>query len=303
MTAHRPDRSSTGQTLVLFALSLVVMLTAVGLVVDGGFALSQRRIAQNAADFAAVAGTRILSEALLGDTANGNDLNVKGAIDSVVAANHAQPVAYGAPNGPAYVGHTGNFLGYVGSGIPFGAEGVVVQAKTSWNPFFLGVIGIKNWTAAATATAVSPGQNLGGGVVPFAISKTSVLGPGAYPICPQGKAAGSADCPLKSFSCDESGGKCNGHLTAPGGFDWLKFGCYPDTVLGKLYGLGQLPTASNGGCQNDTPFMIGKDKKEPGGPLGRPPQHPREDIRGAARASRVRQLPGTATTSAATPAT
>lgn len=272
--AHRPDRPSSGQTLVLFALSLVVMLLVVGLVVDGGFALSQRRIAQNAADFAAIAGTRIVSEALLGDTANGNDANARGAIDSVVAANHAQPVTYGAPNGPSYVGRTGSVVGYVGSGsIPAGAEGVVVRAQTTWSPFFLGVIGIKDWTAGATATAVSPGQNLAGGVVPFTMSEATVLGPGAYPVCPKGKNPGDPGCAVQNFSCDAGGGKCNGHLTAPGGFDWLKFGCYPDTVSGKLYGLGQVPSASNGGCQNNTPFMIGTPPS-PGGQWGALPGIP-----------------------------
>ena len=43
---------------VLFALSLIALVLIVGLVVDSGFAFAQRRGTQNAADFAAAAGTQ-----------------------------------------------------------------------------------------------------------------------------------------------------------------------------------------------------------------------------------------------------
>jgi uncharacterized membrane protein len=46
-------------------------------VIDGGYAFSQRRGAQNAADFAALAGARIIAENISQDTVNGTDSNVK----------------------------------------------------------------------------------------------------------------------------------------------------------------------------------------------------------------------------------
>ncbi len=58
----RPADRRSGQMIVLFALSLIAIVLVVGLVVDGGFAFAQRRTAQNAADFAAIAGTRIVAE-------------------------------------------------------------------------------------------------------------------------------------------------------------------------------------------------------------------------------------------------
>jgi Flp pilus assembly protein TadG len=50
-----------GQVLVLFALALVTMLAMAGLLVDGGRAWSDHRIAQNAADTAALAAARAIS--------------------------------------------------------------------------------------------------------------------------------------------------------------------------------------------------------------------------------------------------
>ena len=73
-----------GQTLALFAICLVVILLGVGLVVDGGYALWQRRSSQNASDLAALAGARIVAESVGGDATNGTDANVKAGIIQAV---------------------------------------------------------------------------------------------------------------------------------------------------------------------------------------------------------------------------
>ena len=46
--------------LVIVALGLTVLIAMAGLIIDGGMALSNRRQVQNAADAAALAGTRVL---------------------------------------------------------------------------------------------------------------------------------------------------------------------------------------------------------------------------------------------------
>ena len=51
-----------GQMIVLFVLASTVILLAVGLVIDGANALAQRRESQNASDFAALAGARVVAE-------------------------------------------------------------------------------------------------------------------------------------------------------------------------------------------------------------------------------------------------
>src|SRR6266852_2877791 len=158
MYMFRPGVRSNarGQVLLLFALAATAIILGVGLVVDGGYALSQRRASQNASDFAALAGARVVAEWISGDTDNGTDANV-----NTLNINNATPVTFGGANSPVYVNHSGAIVpsagapgSYVGSGtIPTGAVGVKVVSSRTWTPFFLGIAGVRNWTAAADATA------------------------------------------------------------------------------------------------------------------------------------------------------
>ena len=150
-----PERTPRGQIIVVFALSLTLILFAVGLAVDGGNGLAQRRASQNASDFAAMAGARIMAEYIDetnngGVYVNGTDLNVKDAIKNAIAANGGAPATFGSPDGPRYVSDNGALLTFVGSGtIPTGATGVKVHSTRDFKPFFLGVFGIAKWTAGA----------------------------------------------------------------------------------------------------------------------------------------------------------
>jgi len=54
-TAARPP-GQDGQTIVLFALSLLAIVAMAGLLIDGGMAWANQRQAQAAADTAALAG-------------------------------------------------------------------------------------------------------------------------------------------------------------------------------------------------------------------------------------------------------
>lgn len=225
--------------LVLFALTLTVLLLAVGLVIDGGYALAQRRASQNASDLAALAGARVIAEWISGDTTNGTDATVQNAIATTVTANGGSAVVFGAPNGPQYVSDSGAQLGYVGAGsIPAGAVGVTVNSSRSWNPFFLGLAGFSNWSAGADATARG-GYSAGGpsgNVFPAGISLAFFQ---TYPFC-SGPVGSSPDCQPQQLT--------PGNLNVPGGFGWLKFGC-------DGFGLGQVPPANIGGCQNNVPFL------------------------------------------------
>ena len=58
---QRFARRDAGQVLALFALRSTVIVLAVALVLDGGNALVQRQESQNASDFAALAGARIIA--------------------------------------------------------------------------------------------------------------------------------------------------------------------------------------------------------------------------------------------------
>jgi hypothetical protein len=184
---RRPRNRQRGQTLVLFALVMsLVAIPAIGLVIDGGYALAQSRASQNAADFAALAGARIIAEAIGGNTTVGTDANVEGAITASIAANGGAPLVFDDPvhhpNGPRYVNENGGYAcadsngyaascdqpgidpatSYVGNGhiptaktastIPLEAVGVIVGSSRSWTPFFVGSL-VGSWTASAAATA------------------------------------------------------------------------------------------------------------------------------------------------------
>ncbi|HEY6057377.1 MAG TPA: Tad domain-containing protein, partial [Candidatus Limnocylindrales bacterium] len=153
LTKGRAPREH-GQMIVLFALSLSVMLLMAGLVIDGGYAFAQRRLAQNTSDLAALAGARVLASYVSGDRTNGTDENVVLSIDRAVAANGGSPISYRNPGSPEYVSDTGAVLDYVGTGsIPGNAVGVRLGTSTTWKPFFLGIIGVSSWSAGANATA------------------------------------------------------------------------------------------------------------------------------------------------------
>ena len=237
-----PARRERGQFLVLFALASTAIILAVGLTIDGGYAFAQRRGSQNASDFAALAGARVVSEFVGGDTTNGSDANVKAAITNSIAANGGTPITFGAPNGPIYTTKTGTPNGFVGSGvggaIPAGTAGVSVTSSKTWTPFFLGVIGVNNWTASSTATAKGGWSIAGppGDVFPAGVSKATY---DTYPTC-SGDVGSSADCQPVHLT--------PGSLNVPGGFGWLKFG-----AAGKCtgFGLGML----NAGCDNAKTFL------------------------------------------------
>lgn len=246
-------RREHGQVLVLFAGAITAIILVVGLVIDGGYALSQRRDSQNAADFAAMAGARVIAEWVTGDTANGTDANVKAAITTAIAANGGSSIAFGTAGSPQYVGSDGSIvpsagssLSYVGNGaIPAGTDGVKVGASRSWSPFFLGIIGVNKWTASASATAKGGywAGSPGGNIFPAGISQAFFQ---AYPFC-------SGDVSSDPTSPCYPQHLTPGNLNVPGGFGWLKFGC-------DGYGLGQTSTYYGGsepaGCGNSSQDLI-----------------------------------------------
>jgi len=223
--------------IVLFAFSLTAILLVVGLVVDGGNALVQRRNAQNASDFAALAGARIVAEKIGGDTTNGTDLNVKTAIINSIAVNKGTALTFGSPNGPQYVNSAGAKVGFVGAGtIPTGTVGVTLASNRDFKPFFLGIIGISNWTASADATAKG-GYAAGPPGPVFPIGIAEAFFDGRQPCAGDVTSTAGDPCTPSHLT--------PGSLNVPGGFGWLKFGC-------SGYGLGQ---GSNGGCANSKPFL------------------------------------------------
>jgi len=159
-------------------LAFIALVLVVGLVIDGSFAWVKRREAQNAADFAAMAGTRIVLLNAQGTTGL-TDGTVATAIVTTAQANGATVPGLGTSAGPYYTDQNGDELStFVGlttssAAIPAAAAGVLVPGATiSWHPLVLGIIGVSSWSAGASATArFTPGTT--GTPCSYASSTTS----------------------------------------------------------------------------------------------------------------------------------
>ena len=158
--AARPGalRDEHGQVIVLFALMLVALILAVGLVIDGGNAFLHRRTAQNAADLAAMAGTKVILDGYVTPSAGLDG----GDVYSTIAGNVAQNDCRAAGDPPCswsavYVDQAEHVLGAVAAtgAIPAGAQGVRVHIDRQPRTFFLGVIGQGTWQVGADATALT----------------------------------------------------------------------------------------------------------------------------------------------------
>jgi Putative Flp pilus-assembly TadE/G-like len=229
----RDRRHQRGQAIPLLALALAAILTGVAVVVDGGYAFAQRRESQNAADFAAMAGTRVVGQHLIHKTTSA--ANVQGAVEDALDANGAVLVS------ALYIDEAGNALGSVvgATSIPGNAFGVVVEAKTEWQPFLLGIIGITDWAANAVATAKTPGTALGGGVMPVGIESNTY--------------DGLDECPLTDLDDCLNQALTSGRLNDPGQFGWLKFGL--DGNGGKCNWESSLGMLADGGCESSKTFL------------------------------------------------
>jgi hypothetical protein len=232
---HTRRRAERGQILPMFALALVTLVLGAGVVVDGGYAYAQRRLTQNAADFAAMAGTRIIGQKLTGRPIGaGTAANVQGAITDVLDANDAELVS------ASYVNESGLALADVmtAGAIPSLAFGVVVEARSAWRPFLLGVVGGGDWLASAKATAFTPGRSLGGGMLPLGIEAPTY--------------DGLVACSLLDINDCIDQNLTSGHLNIPGGFGWLKFGLNGN---GNKCDWGPSLGMIDGGCASSKTFL------------------------------------------------
>jgi Putative Flp pilus-assembly TadE/G-like len=185
--------SERGQTLTLFALGLVVLLLGAGLVVDGGNAFAQQRVTQNGSDAAANAGAVALVKNVAAQTLTNlptTDGDVLNAVDAAAVSNSlATPIAYYTTVAGQCILTTGGTAPppcsavanavKVGNGViptvapdangqpqcplPYGvaastwapACGVAVFGAKTFGTYLVGIVGIRQWTASASATAIA----------------------------------------------------------------------------------------------------------------------------------------------------
>lgn len=148
----RANAARSGQTLIIFALASFVLFGAMGLVLDIGYDLGQRRTMQNAADAAALRGAQdILRAATSGPVASLWD-----EVKTIAMKN-----GLGDPTDPAtgatltceFLDNGGTDLGSCDGALPPSATGVRVTAGEQHRTFVMNVLGIRTSGTAAIATA------------------------------------------------------------------------------------------------------------------------------------------------------
>lgn len=131
-----------GQTLVVVAVMIVLLVAFLGLVIDGGNVYAQRRQMQNAADAAALAGARALA---MGKTDG-----------EAVAAGKQYAAANGGTAAVTVTGHTT-------------VTAVVTKSVTT---YFANVIGVSQLTVGAAATAETSAPSSAIGIMPLTIHES-----------------------------------------------------------------------------------------------------------------------------------
>ncbi|MBN1135667.1 MAG: Tad domain-containing protein [Anaerolineae bacterium] len=216
LTLH--EEKERGQSIIVIAFIVIMLLALVAVVVDVGNAYAQRRVAQNAVDSAAMAGVRELAEGLIA----GNDQffgvtdnQVLQAIEDYAEINSLDPNAVVA----WYIDADGQHLRQVGTtpgslvprklvdanGVLQKVEGVAVKGDLPFNTYFAHLIGFPTMTASAPAEAwVMAGMCNGDHLFPVTIITSSFdTEPGGVPVIG------------KIYTMWEH------ELLAPGNFGWL----------------------------------------------------------------------------------
>ncbi len=150
----------SGQTTVLLALVISSILMLTGLVIDGGFGFIQERNAQNAADFASVAASKLMP-CSVGANSSVTGSQVQQTIQKVVNLNisgvtTAWTAQYLDSTGTAISG--GSFSSTTALTPPSNACGVSVSVSGTWNSYLGQLAGYKTISAKRGAGAVGNGS-------------------------------------------------------------------------------------------------------------------------------------------------
>lgn len=167
-----------GQAIVLVVIAMLALLALMGLAIDGGRQYTARRQVQNAADAAALAGTRELALAISKcppDSPATVDAKVRDAVLAFARQNGVQNGINGIVRAN-YVNANQQVLvgvGAVAAGAPASsmasATGVSVTLVMSQPTTFLRAINLNQITVPANAMAMAgPVRQMTGGVVPIA---------------------------------------------------------------------------------------------------------------------------------------
>jgi len=220
----RDRQKEHGQSIVIIAVALIVLLIFGAFAVDLSFAYFQRRSMQNAADAAALAGARALGAYQSDPTApsmTNGDLYL--IIQEYAARNQAKYVeAY-------YTNPGGNRAGPIqpggGGTVPkSGQTGVEVIASTDFSTFFARVMGYSLLDAEASAGAAYGSATSAKYVSPLAVHKDDAETGDVCVLWDKNTATGNADTGWLALTCryPSSGSYCT--PTNPDLLDWTTNG-------------------------------------------------------------------------------
>jgi hypothetical protein len=154
---HRPSRrddADRGAILILMALSMSTLLVIAALVLDGGQGYAVRRQAQNAADAAAMAGSRALDRYRFPPVGTTPDVStISSEVTRVATDNGATSVTGCRLINFDQVGTASDLGACTSSAAATQAEGVRVSVAQTRTTYFGGFTGRTTMTANTTATA------------------------------------------------------------------------------------------------------------------------------------------------------
>jgi Flp pilus assembly protein TadG len=164
-------RRQSGQTLVIMAVGMVVLLAMTGLVIDGGRAYAQSRTVQVAAEAAAHAATQKLQLAWNGtDFGTLTDSDVTNAATSFAVSN-----GWGNNPGTFYKSYVYGNMTTQSQTLDSNARGVLVQLSMPQNPSFTRVIGVDTYDTFNRATAMF-GSATSANSLPLAVNDDAFVG-------------------------------------------------------------------------------------------------------------------------------
>lgn len=151
-------RQEPAQIMVLFALSIVAICAMVATILDGGTLYLQRRTVQNAADAAALAGTRALQQATISPNGTVGTQVCAYLVANAFGVTPTATAYFVATDGTTNLGSIALPAGCSGtapnSAIPTGASGVHVDATIGpYDTYMAGIVGIRQLSAVAQSTA------------------------------------------------------------------------------------------------------------------------------------------------------
>ena len=164
MTTRLPT-PQRGQVVPLFAFGALALVGMVAIVIDGGNAVAQQRIAQNGTDAASLAGTTVIAQSLSGADRTDADVMAEITASASAMAIVVDDAEYTDIEGDPI----GTKVGSLGTaGPPEDAAGVAVSAHRSFGTYFARAVGIEQFTVSTAATSIAGfGQPYGTGVLPI----------------------------------------------------------------------------------------------------------------------------------------